>query len=413
MARPLNILMILFTRRQEGTYYRAFPWAEYLVSKGHQVTVLCTSGEHLFRSMVSVENGVRIIETSALFSGRFVMTRLCGLYGWGPLDIFARWREIRRGNYDIVHTFEHQLHVSLPVYLAGRKNVPVLVADWCDHYGKGGFRETEYSPYRLAPLYKVLGFPFRLLMDHLEGALRRRADAVTVISTFLFQRALQKGVSAEKIHLIPGSADIKNIQVQSGVDARRRIKLVESSQYALFFGAGQFDVGFSLEAFARVQKEIPDCRFIIVGKEDDVVRRKAVELNVQDKVIQTGWVDDAALSDWLACADICLLPMKDNPPNHARWPNKIGFYMAAGRPVVTTGVNDVGQLVETGDIGVVADVDVQDFSEKMLYLFNHRQLAEEMGRRARQIAETEFALPIHGAQLEQLYSDLTEDHHAA
>lgn len=408
MKRSLNILMILFTRRREGTYYRAFPWAEYLVSQGHRVTLLCTSKEHRFRREESVENGVRIIETPELFSGRYVMTRLCGLYGWGPLDILARWREIRRGRYDVVHAFEHQLHVSLPIFLAGRRRVPVLVADWCDHYGKGGFREIEYSPYRLAPLYRVLGFPFRVLMDYLEGALRRRADAVTVISTFLWQRALDKRVPADRLHLIPGSADVQNIQVEPKADARRSHGLAQESNVALFFGAGQFDVGFSLEAFARARQQCPDCCFVVVGKKDSAVTRKAGELGIGDCVVQTGWIDDGALSGWLACADLCLLPMKDNPPNHARWPNKIGFYMAAGRPVVTTGVNDVGGLVENGGLGLVAAVDVQDFSDKIVDLLTHPQQADAMGQRARDMAEKDFALPIHGAQLEQLYATLTE-----
>lgn len=413
MPRSLNILMILFTRRQEGTYYRAFPWASFLVSRGHRVTILCTSPDHLFCTTVSEENGVRIIETPELFSGRRVMTRLCGLYGWGPLDILARRREIRRGQYDIVHTFEHQLHVSLPVYLAGRKHVPVLAADWCDHYGKGGLREIEYSPYRLAALYRVLGFPFRLLMDHLEGALRRRADAVTVISTFLRQRALQKGVAEENIHLISGSADVATVQVQEKAQARRKLGLNETAKYALFFGAGQFDVDFSLDAFAHVVRVFPDSRFVVVGKKENAVVRKAAELGVADKMIQTGWIDDAALSDWLACADVCLLPMKDNPSNHARWPNKIGFYMAAGRPVVATDVNDVGDLIRRRSIGRLSAVDANEFSERIVELFKDPQAAEEAGRQARKAAEEELDLSIQGAQLETLYHQLTGDSHAA
>jgi glycosyltransferase involved in cell wall biosynthesis len=410
MERPLNILMILFTRRYEGTFYRAFPWACFLVSRGHQVTVLCTS-KNRFRTTVSTEKGVRLIETPALFSGRYIMTRLCGMYGWGALDILGRYREIRHGRYDIVHTFEHHLHVALPVYLAGRKRVPVLVADWCDHYGKGGFREYEYSPYRLSRLYTLLGFPFRMLMDYLEGSLRRRADAVTVISTFLKQRALHAGVSAEKIVLIPGSAEIQTIQPQLPHIARRKLGLDEYGNYVLFFGAGQFDVDFSLSAFARVLQQVPNARFIVAGKTDEAVTRKSNELGIQDQVIQTGWIDDEQLNDWLACADVCLLPMKDNPPNHARWPNKIGFYMAAARPVVTTGVNDIEELIESSDIGLVSRVDPQEFADRILYLFTHRQLALEMGQRARRVAENEFALTIHGAELERLYFKLSGARH--
>lgn len=407
----MKILMTLFTRRNEGTFYRAFPWAVFLASRGHNVTVICTSGKNLFRQVVSMDRGVRVIETPALFGGRHIMTRLCGMYGWGPLDIAARYKELRCGKYDVVHTFEHHLHVALPVYLAGRKRIPVLVADWCDHYGKGGFREYEYSPYRLFWLYRLIGFPFRRLMDHLEGALRRQADAVTVISTFLKQRAVDAGVPAGKIQLIPGSADTETICVQSKEGARRKLGLDEALYYVLFFGAGQFDVDFSLAAFALVQRNNPSGRFIIVGKKDRAVTRKSIELGIQENVIQTGWVDDDRLSDWLACADVCLLPMKDNPANHARWPNKIGFYMASARPILATGVNDAGTLIEKNAIGLVSSADTQEFADKLTYLLTQDQLAAEMGLRARRLAEREFAASIQGLGLERLYFDLLKARH--
>jgi glycosyltransferase involved in cell wall biosynthesis len=401
----VKILMTLFSGKHEGTFYRAFPWAAFLVSRGHDVTLLCTSADHLFCKKVSIEHGVRIVEAPSLLNGGRVMARLTAMCGWGPLDIATRYKEIRNGRYDIVHAFEHHPHVALPVYLAGRKHIPVLIADWCDHYGQGGLREfSRLSPYYR--LYKLLGMPFQLLLDHLEVALRRRADAVTVISFFLRQRAIRKGVPEEKIHRITGSAEIELIQPRSARTARVRLGLDENLHYALFFGAGQFDVDFSLEAFVRILQKQPAARFIIIGKKDVAVTRRSTALGIQDKVIQTGWIDEAQLSDWLACADVCLLPMKDTPVNLARWPNKIGFYMAAGRPTVATAVGDVGRLIAERGIGMVARVHPDDFAERVLYLFEHRDEAATMGLRARQLAETEFAPAVQGAEVERLYLNL-------
>ncbi len=407
----MKILMLLFTGRDEGTFYRAFPWARYLVGEGHQVTIICTSSSNRFHQSVAMEQGVHIIETPCWLTGRNLMARLSGMYGWGPLDIAARVRELRHGKYDVVHTFEHHLHVALPVYLAGRKHIPVLVADWCDHYGKGGLRGYEYSPYRLRRLYKWAGFPLQMLMDCLEGALRRRADAVTVISTWLRQRAINVGVPKEKIHLIPGSSDTEKIHPSPTLSARKKLGLNENLHYALFFGAGQLDVDFSLEAFAQVVQEIPDTRFIVLGKESPDTTRKILEYGLQDKVIQTGWISDDQLNGWLASTDICLLPMKDHIVNHARWPNKIGFYMAAAKPTVATRVNDASQLIETKDIGMVSKVDPSDFASQIIYLFTHKQQAVEKGERARRIAEQEYTVEIHGSQLEELYEDLIKVKH--
>jgi glycosyltransferase involved in cell wall biosynthesis len=407
----MKILMTVFTRRYEGTYYRAFPWAVFLASRGHDVTILCTSDKSLFRTVTSMDQGVHIVETPAFMTRGKLMKRLAAMTSWGPLDIAARYKELRHGHYDIVHVFEHHMHVALPVYLAGRKHIPVLIADWCDHYGKGGFREG-YVNSRYYHLYRLLGRPVQLLLDYIESDLRKRADAVTVISTYLRQRAINCGVPAGKVYLIPGSADTVLITPAPRRPARTRLGLAEDPPYALFFGAGQFDLDFCLEAFALVLRQMADARCIIVGKKDPAVTRKAEELGIQSRVIQTGWIEDNQQNDWLACTDVCLLPMKDTAINHARWPNKIGFYMAASRPTVATGVNDIGNLIETGDIGLGSRVDPQDFADDILYLFTHRQLAKEMGQRARRIAENEFALPIHGAALERLYSNLFGARHA-
>ncbi|MFH0878986.1 MAG: glycosyltransferase family 4 protein [Lentisphaerota bacterium] len=409
----MRIFMSLFCRREEGTYYRAFPWARGLAARGHQVTLACTTREaRTVRSRVHEESGVRLIETPSLWDGRWVMTRLSGLYGWSPFSIAARTREIRWGGFDVVHAFEHQLHVSLPVVLAGRRSIPALISDQCDHYGKGGFREQLYSPYRLAALYRVIGWPVRTMMDEVERRLKRSADAVTVISRFFKERAVAMGITLEKIHVIPGSADVQAIRPMPRTEARRARGLPENANIMAFLGAGQFDVEFSLEAFVQVLRQKPNCLYLVLGPKDKDVAQRAKELGVADKVIQTGWIQDEELPGWLACADVCLIALRDHPVNQGRWPNKIGSYMAAGRPTVCTEVGDVAVLVRDRNIGRVAKVDPGDFAGKILELLQHPELAQSMGARARTVAENEFALEIQVKELESVYLNCLEECHA-
>jgi glycosyltransferase involved in cell wall biosynthesis len=409
----MKILMLLFGRRQEGTYYRAFPWARILAARGHEVTVACTSRNRLLRSRVEMDSGVRILETPSFLDGRFIMARISGMYGWSPLSIALRTQEIIRGHYDIVHTFEHHMHVALPVYLAGRKHIPRLIADWCDHYGAGGFREQLYSPYRLAAVYRVMGHPFRCLMDHVEKDLRFRADALTVISSFFQKRAVAMGIPLEKIFLIPGSADTQTVTPIPQAVARKRLKLDPSARVVAFLGAGQFDVSFSLEAFKFVLQREPNSLYLILGPTDELVRQKIREMNIANKVIQTGWIRDEDLPYYLGSADVGLIAMRDHPVNQARWPNKIGSYMAAGRPTVCTRVSDVARLVESKQIGLVSDIRTEDFAAKILALLHNQPLREQMGQRARRIAETEFTLETQVEELERAYNFMGRTCHAA
>ena len=164
----MKILMLNFDRKERGTYYRPYSWARYLAGQGHKVTVACVSTEHKFRPRITIENGFRILETPNFMDGSRWMMRLTGTWGWGVLDIACRLGELRRGDYDVVHTFEHFLNAAGPTYLIPRRKLPVLVSDWCDHYGKGGFRESDSSPYRLGFIYRRAGYPLTLFCDFLE-----------------------------------------------------------------------------------------------------------------------------------------------------------------------------------------------------------------------------------------------------
>ena len=402
----MKILMLLFGRREEGTYYRAFPWARHLAAGGHAVTLMCVSPARRFIPLEEQADGVRIIETPNLGDGRGLLRKLSGLAGWGPLDLAARVREIRRGGYDLVHTFEHHCNVALPVYLAGRRGAPVLVADWCDHYGPGGFRQNGKRP-RLEPVYTRLGLPLRAGADSMERRLRLRADGVTVISRYLEERALALGVPESNIRRIPGSAEIGAIHPLPKAEARAKLGVDPRQHVAAFFGAAQFDVDIALDAFARVAASDPQALLLLMGAPDHAVERHITERGLTRRVRRTGWVAEPLLPAWLACADVFLLPMRDTPVNRARWPNKIGFYMAAARPTVCSDVGDVAGVVRGEGIGLVVRGGAGAFAEGILQLFLDPGAAAGMGRRAREVAEQKFDIAVQGRALEDAYRSFT------
>lgn len=406
----MKILLLLFCRMREGTWHRAFPWAVQLARRGHEVTLACTREDVKWRTIEQRMDGVRVLITPSFWEGYYIMSRLTGLYGWAPLSILRRYQELNTGEFDIVHTFEHHPQVSFPLYLWASQKRPAHVADWCDHYGPGGFGAATYSPYRLRVLYNMIGWPLRKWMDYLEFDVRRRADAVTVISTDLARRARQAGVPDERIHLLPGTADIQGIQPRLRDTARHTLGLPMDYDILLFLGGGQFDLDFCLEALARVRERRPDTRLLVVGRKDDAVKRRAAALGLAEQLIQTGWIEDRDLPDCLAAANACLIAMKDNPVNRARWPNKIGSYMAAGRPTVCTQVGDVARLVESRRIGVATEPDPAAFAAGILSLLEDRNCAAEMGRCAREVAEKEFDIHDQMYQLENIYKRAMKKH---
>jgi len=399
--------MLNFAKKGFGTYCRSYDWAKYLVRMGYEATIACLSNEQRTNRKIYYDDGIRIYETPNFIDLSILMSRFSGMQGWGAFDINARLWEILRGKYDIIHTFEHHPNVSFPIYLTSKKKLPILISDWCDNYGKGGFRDSY--KYRLDCLYRNIGFPLRKLFDFIERDLKMRSKGITVISKFLLLRAIDIGIKRERIFLIRGSVDTDKIRPFQKEIAKKKLGFNKETKLLAFLGTHQSDLDLALKALNLILRYEPDINFLIIGKKSSIVREKAAKLGVIKNIIQTGWCSGEELPLYLSAADAFLLPMKNNPANLARWPNKIGEYAAAGRPTISTKVGDVAELIEKEKIGLVSEVNSQDFASKIMLILQNRNLSEKMGKKARDVAENKFAIDIQGLKIKSIYEALIRE----
>jgi glycosyltransferase involved in cell wall biosynthesis len=403
----LRILFLLSDMKGAATHVRARHLAGQLARRGHAVTLMAVSPSSRFAALTSWDAGVRTIETPnflhrafGTFTGRLFLEP-----GTGLLDLIARLREIRGGAYDIVQTFDHSLNVALPFYLLQGRGKAAFVADWCDIYHcEGGLRET-YG-YRLDPLYRKIAFPFRRFSRFVEFDLRRKAAAVTAISARLRQFAIENAVAADRVFVVEGGADVDRIVPLPKAQARDRLGLPAGGKIMGFLGTFQRDLDLVIRSLALVREEIPETRLLVVGTPYGWTREFAAGLGVADACIEAGRCPDDLLPLYLAAADVHVLPLRDNLANTTRWPNKMGEYMASGRPTVVHDVGDVAEVVRTNCIGLVADRNVEDFAAKTAAILRDGDLAEEMGKRARRLACSRYSWDAMAARLEQIYQGL-------
>jgi glycosyltransferase involved in cell wall biosynthesis len=243
----------------------------------------------------------------------------------------------------------------------------------------------------------------------LERDIRRRAAAVTVISKYLFDRAVKIGIDPKKITIIRGSVDTEQVKPIDKLEARDKVGIGRDQHIVTFLGTGQFDVDLALRAFVTVLHQMPDARLLVLGKKTEALEQTVKDLSLSNNVILTGWRPHQDLMNYLSSTDVFVLPMRDNPVNQARWPNKIGEYMAMARPTVCSRVGDVAELVEREHIGLVADNHPVQFGKTILMLLKNEQLANEIGKRARNVAERQFDIAVQGSQVERLYQRLVSE----
>ena len=240
MANSKRILMICHQRLFKA-WLRPGILARGLVEKGHRVTMMVVADEARFRFKRSIIDGVDVIETPDLTSGRLRS-------GWNPVSVWRRTRCVRRldSDYDLIHLFETRPATIYPGLAVQRRlNVPLFI-DWIDWWGRGGLIEINRPAW-----YRFL---FERMETYYEEHFRTRADASTVMCHGLVERAVGLGVARETILHLRNGADHERFRPRAVAEVRAQLGLAPD---AFIAGFASLDSFFDLEPVLRGMQHLP------------------------------------------------------------------------------------------------------------------------------------------------------------
>jgi len=122
----------------------------------------------------------------------------------------------------------------------------------------------------------------------------------------------------------------------------------------------------------------------------DEMRRLATELELDELVEFTGWVEHDTVRRVLSTSDVCLAPDPKNPLNDVSSMVKVSEYMAMSRPIVSYELTE--SRISAGDAAVYAAAnDVHDFADKLDALLDDPEGRERMSTLGRKRAEATLA----------------------
>ena len=115
----------------------------------------------------------------------------------------------------------------------------------------------------------------------------------------------------------------------------------------------------------------------------------------------------AGLPKHLSAADILVIPQRDTTDTQGQIPAKLFDAMAMAKPVITTRVSDIpevlgrhGYLVEPGNS--------EELARTLQYVLDHPEEAKERGLRARERCIELYDLKVMEAKLQSLIEDITD-----
>lgn len=171
-----------------------------------------------------------------------------------------------------------------------------------------------------------------------------RASFVITVSEELRRRAIQLGARPAQSKAVPNGCDLSVFHPSNTLQARASVGLPETGEVILFLGRlvalkGVRELLASFEQLAAQRKHL---RLVLAGEGDlePEIVSFLQRTRLRDRIQVVGPCPPAQVAQWINAADLVCLPSYSEG-----CPNSIIESLACGRPVVTTSVGGVPELI--------------------------------------------------------------------
>jgi len=241
------------------------------------------------------------------------------------------------------------------------------------------------------------------LAQAMERQVFRQATVLVVVSDFLKARALEHGVSPDRILVVPNGVTPQWVAMHpppAELDAVDRTWKLAGKAVVGFVGGlvhwHRFD--FLLDVFAAARQTCPAAHLLLVG--EGPWRRPILEWARQkgmaDAVTLTGQIPHARVRTVVERFDVAVIPHS----NEFRSPIKLFEYMGAGRALMAPDVPPIRAVVQSDADGILFPPDnLEAATQAMIRLLEQANLRRRLGAAAAQKVERYYVWPLHAARV--------------
>lgn len=309
---------------------------EYLVEKGHEVSILTGfpyypfgskfpewhKNHNVFRLFLNEKAaGVNLMRVN-MYSPKKVST-VKRIFHEGSFIVLSFIRLLfSTKKYTIILCISPPLLSGIVAYIISKmRGIPFV------------FHIQDLQPDAAAELGMLNNKVILKFLYCVEKYIYKSAAKITVISSEMREKILKKGISSEKVIVFPNWADVNQMKRGDGSTFRKKYKL-ENKFIVLYSGNIGAKQGLDIILDAAEKSVNKDIIYLIVGdgacKAELIMKCSSKKLsNVMFLPLQPKCI----FPDMLAAADVCLVPQKKNVSD-IFFPSKLVGIMAAGRPVI-------------------------------------------------------------------------------
>ena len=298
-----------------------------------------------------------------------------------PLALFHLFIRGFKTNSDIYHCHEPDALLSgILLKLLKRKK---LIYDVHEHWPVA-FSENFPSFFR--PI-------IRFTIEKIEKYGSRATDHIIVVIEEQKERFVKLGISSKKIAVIMNTEELD-------VFDTAEIKYLGYEDNFVISYVGGFEphrgLDTAIKAMPKILEKIPNAKLLLVGgkgsgKYENELKKLCKELEVEEHVIFTGWIDFGYVPAYIASSDVCLVPHNVNEHINTTIPHKIFQYMTMRKPVIVTDARPLKRIVEETNCGIVIPSgNYEKMADAVIRLYQNKKYAKKLGGNGRRAVEDKY-----------------------
>lgn len=267
---------------------------------------------------------------------------------------------------------------STPLTIA----VPALVAKWV--YGIPlVFEVRDLWPDVPIAMGVIENNWARGFLRWFEMLVYRHSQKIVALSTGMQEALVGKGVSAEKIVVVPNACDMAEFE-QDRPCPHELSTLKQGGDKKLCLYAGTFghvnNLSYLLELAAEIKKNNVAIMFVLIGSgvEKGMLLERICNEGLEQQVVMFDPVSKNKLIDYIKSADACVSVVQNIPALFNNSANKFFDALAAGKPIIINHRGWQADVIEKHQLGIVLNSDIQKSVSRLArFLFDNNGPATE------------------------------------
>jgi glycosyltransferase involved in cell wall biosynthesis len=291
----------------------------------------------------------------------------------------------RKYQYDVIQVKDKYV-AAVFCWLAARINGSKFCYWLAYPHAEANIYAATHGLARYPLFYRFRGWYQSFL---LYKVLLPRADHIFVQSEKMRADIAAKGIDCELMTPVQGSLNLKSVPYQKDNDPG------PDGPTILYVGTliRIRKLDFVIRVFAKVLRQVPDARLLIVGKgespeDEELLRREVLTQKIDPSHVEfVGHVPASEVWKYIERSAVCLSPYYPVFELISTSPTKLIEYMAMARPVVANEHPEQSLIISESEAGFCLPWDETDFANGIVSLLRDSRKAAEMGHKGRRWVE--------------------------